>query len=296
MRNLLLLALTVACTVGDTFIPTFAPANPAPLNLITSAAWGGYSVARKLTNTYSGGAFRAKKVDGATLDIGFTSSGITDTNALVTFASNATVFADVIYDQSGNGRYLSNSCCATTTTNNVMFVVADGIPVIDPDSGRLRGSVHSTDVQQTLPLADVPALPVDYLTVLQAQTHVTTAKFVQIGASTQAGLQQVDSGGQKFRANNGATLNSSSNYVTGTNYLLTLHFEVGASDSIQINNDSAVVGTAGDNDPLGAPRIGNAPTTALYYFYEWLVFDNNTLSSGDKTTLQDNINDFYFIW
>jgi len=81
-----------------------APPDPGytpPLDTYTGAT-AAYSV-RKLSSSYSGSCIEAYRVsDGATQDIGFDSSGLIDTAAIVAFGGASEVRVSRWYDQSGN--------------------------------------------------------------------------------------------------------------------------------------------------------------------------------------------------
>lgn len=68
-----------------------------------------YSV-RKFISDYSGSAIRVRRsTDNALQDIGFTGSGDLDTTALKTFVGSASGFVHTWYDQSGNGRHVTQA-------------------------------------------------------------------------------------------------------------------------------------------------------------------------------------------
>ena len=83
----------------------------APLDLFTTPA-GAYSF-RKLKSNYAGNAVKIRRTTGGTQDIGFTASGNFDTAAANTFCAATNCYIDTFYDQSGNGRNVSQ---ATTTS------------------------------------------------------------------------------------------------------------------------------------------------------------------------------------
>lgn len=68
-----------------------------------------YSV-RKFISDYSGSAIKVRRsTDNALQDIGFTGSGDLDTTALKTFVGSASGFVHTWYDQSGNGRHVTQA-------------------------------------------------------------------------------------------------------------------------------------------------------------------------------------------
>jgi hypothetical protein len=64
---------------------------------------------RRLSSLYTGAPIRVRRgADNVEQDIAFTSSGDLDITALQTFAGTDSVYVKTFYDQSGNGRHLSN--------------------------------------------------------------------------------------------------------------------------------------------------------------------------------------------
>jgi hypothetical protein len=71
-----------------------------------------YSV-RKLSSGYTGNAIMVRRSsDNATQDIGFTVGGALDVNALLVFSGSGDAFVDTWYDQSGNGKNLTQANAA----------------------------------------------------------------------------------------------------------------------------------------------------------------------------------------
>ena len=74
-----------------------------------SPAYVAFSM-RKLSTAYSGNAIQVRRSsDNTTLDIGFSPTGELDINALSTFVGTGNGFVSVWYDQSGNGRNMTQS-------------------------------------------------------------------------------------------------------------------------------------------------------------------------------------------
>jgi hypothetical protein len=120
---------------------TVPPSSSTPLSSICSPNELAYSM-RKINGAYSGPAINVRNSStGTTQDIGFLSSGALDTAALKTFVGSNSGFVTTWYDQSGNGRNLTQS----TTTAQPRIVNAgvvdrlNGIPsmVFDGADDRL---------------------------------------------------------------------------------------------------------------------------------------------------------------
>ena len=99
--------------------------TPAPSSSYLLDTYGGAAAAyslRKLSNTYSGSAIRVRRSsDNTEMNIGFDGSGNLDTSALTTFVGAGNGFVTTWYDQSGNGRNMTQ-----TTANLQPTIVSAG--------------------------------------------------------------------------------------------------------------------------------------------------------------------------
>lgn len=83
------------------------------LDMVTASAAAAWSVSRLLRAAYSGSAYRVRRASDSTeQDIGFTADGYTDDSALASFCSGTNGFVTTVYDQSGNGRDLTQTTAA----------------------------------------------------------------------------------------------------------------------------------------------------------------------------------------
>jgi hypothetical protein len=104
-----------------------------------SGAAAAYSL-RRLRNAYTGSCIRVRRSsDNAELDIGFTSTGVLDTVALLAHVGAGNGFVTTIYDQSGNARNFTQ----TIGANQPRIVLAG---VVDTKNGNpcivTSGSQH----------------------------------------------------------------------------------------------------------------------------------------------------------
>jgi hypothetical protein len=86
---------------------------PGVLDSLATPSWGAYGV-RKLRTAYAGAAINVRRSsDNTTMDIGF-NTGTLDLNtaALLTFAGSGSAYITTYYDQSGNGRNLTQATAA----------------------------------------------------------------------------------------------------------------------------------------------------------------------------------------
>lgn len=101
------------------------PTATAALLLDTySGAAAAYSAARRLSSTYTGSLIRVRRSsDNAEQDIGYNGSNVLDESALTTFVGAGNGFVTTWYDQSGNGKNLTN----TTALGQPLIVVSGAV-------------------------------------------------------------------------------------------------------------------------------------------------------------------------
>ena len=69
---------------------------------------------RRLTGGYTGPLIGARRAsDGATLDVGTTAAGLLDVAALESFAAGGTAYVHTLYDQSPNGKHITQPAAAS---------------------------------------------------------------------------------------------------------------------------------------------------------------------------------------
>jgi hypothetical protein len=103
-----------------------------------SGAAAAYSL-RRLRNAYTGSCIRVRRSsDNAELDIGFTSTGVLDTAALLAHVGAGNGFVTTWYDQSGNGRNVTQA-----TGGSQPRIVLAG--VVDTDNGKPSVIFDGTD-------------------------------------------------------------------------------------------------------------------------------------------------------
>ena len=137
------------------------PLAPPPLDAVGSAsgAWG----TRKLRSAYAGNCLKVRRSsDSTTQDIGFSGNDL-DTGALISFVGAGDGFIDTWYDQTGNGRNLTQA-----TTASQPKIVSSGA-VITTVNGRPS------------PLFDASN---DYMTSgIAISNFITAAAYTLISAS-----------------------------------------------------------------------------------------------------------------
>lgn len=103
----------------------------ATLDDLTAHAWAAYSV-RKLSNSFAGSAIRVRRsTDSVEQDIGFAAGTLDlDTSTLLTFIGSASGYVKTMYDQSGNGRDITQA----TTTLQPRIVNAGVLDIVGANS------------------------------------------------------------------------------------------------------------------------------------------------------------------
>lgn len=136
-----------AVNAGGTGTPsTVQSATTTSLGLMLddggTAASAAYSIARRLSTSYTGPLVRVRRSSDSTeADIGYTAGGALDTTALLAFVGSGSGFVKTLYDQSGNARHLTQATAAAQprivnsgvldTNNTRPTMVASGAQFFD---------------------------------------------------------------------------------------------------------------------------------------------------------------------
>jgi hypothetical protein len=115
------------------FVKSAAAAGPPAFDYVLgyTSSFAAYSVARKLSSTYTGSALRVQRSsDSAVQDIGFVNN-LLDTGSLNTFVGANTGIVTIWYDQSGNGVNVTGA--ATIINAGTLVTSSAGIPAVSFD-------------------------------------------------------------------------------------------------------------------------------------------------------------------
>lgn len=146
------------------------PASPILDQISSSTAAVAYSV-RKIKGSYSGAALRVRRSsDNTQQDIGFTAAGLLDERALTTFVGGGSGFVVTWYDQSGNGRNLTQA-----STNAQPTIVSSGTIVKRAGIAALLHDA-SDDGMAYSGSAYVTALPFSVNLVAGSSANTTNAR------------------------------------------------------------------------------------------------------------------------
>lgn len=262
------------------------PQSPGVLDIVPHHWGGAWSITHRLSTNYSGPLITASVLFSSTTnDIGFNSSGVLDTNALLTIAAahSGYLWIERVYDQSGNPWDLQ-----TTDTNRWPMVVSNNVFIAGPGfpmSARWDGASNR--------LANLSAptvsLPFMHFTTIH-QRALVTGDFVLGGNSTTAGIRQTTA--NALRLNQGDTLCNSSALSLGTWYLATAFADSSTNDYVQIGTNSPSIGSAGNNSITGGFTWGSITMCASFNTTMWLCY-TNTLTDPNKYAVQQAINAMY---
>lgn len=236
-----------------------APAAPILDSLSAAAA---YSASRKLRTAYTGAAFRVRRSsDNVEQDIGFSGNSV-DTSALTSFIGANSGFIVTWYDQSGNGRNLTQA----TQANQPRIVNAG---VIDTSGGYPAIAGHGAGVR-----------------VLTGASHLFAA-----GAHTVMFVMQRPSdpnGNELFqeRANPGSAnyLLRANNSVNPTNYAM---FVVNDAAAAQLNFATVLTGMMDNGRRVVAIRDNGS--SILGHGNGTLITTTNYTRTGVYSMNQQNL-------
>jgi len=266
------------------------PENILPVFLLNDypGASAAYSL-RKVDSAYAGSAIKVRRSsDNTEQDIGFVNNRL-DTGSLTTFVGSGNGFVSVWYDQSGNGRHVSQSVLASQPR-----IVSASI--IENIGGRPVLNWHTSSV---------------YLN-RQNTTYSASAAFFVARASSSMSTYAAVFGGANLGSSNGAIriLLTQAYYAaisTGVNTGGDLTF----SDGIFYINDNIISASFDNNRKyhigsvmagsasrvLTAVQIGVENLTSRAWsgqIQEMILYPND--QSASRANIQNNINGYYVVY
>jgi hypothetical protein len=277
------------------FIKSAAAAGPPAFEFLLDiqSAFVAYSTSRKLSSTYTGSAFRARKnSDGSQQDIGFVDN-LVDTASLATFLAGTDGGIVTWYDQSGNGADLGGaggnlpqikSGGSLITQAGYQAVTTNGAS----EYFARTTAFTSNKIVEIMCLGSLTARPLnnglwwcnpDNGYSLGSYETSTNAVSTVDSAGTRLGQQTVTFG-QAYLIdqfdNVGGGTNASFLNISGTQTDYTL-------------TNSSWVATS-----FNKINLGRGPFGASFYeqtkMNEWVMFGDAT---SNRTALKANINSFY---
>lgn len=248
-------------------------------------AAGAYSL-RKLRALYSGYAIRVTTNGTDSENIGFVNNEL-DTASLEAFANGGNAYVSTWYDQSGNGKDVSQS-----TFSKMPIIVLNGSTISDNLKPALDFQLATLVGTSGYSFTDFAAF-----SVLNSDTSIAYPVSCQTNNNT--GWRQHITGNQAFRSRLfGVNIDTSNTPTLVQNLLGTLSYGtngytyvngvLGASASVTPSQDINA------NFEIGGSESVNS--TLLYdgRFQEVVVYDSD--QSTNRTGIETNINNFYNIY
>lgn len=252
---------------------------------------------RRLNTAYKGPAIRVRRSsDNAQADINYTLDHELDIETLLSFVgSGNSGFVSTWYDQSGNGRHISNS---TTTAQPVIvnsgaLVTVNSKPAIDfdgVDDILYRDSVPGVSFSQNFSFFiahKTKAMATSNRFVFMTTIDTNNRFALSYYTTTTLGINVMISG-VSYQKNYGVSAN--------TNYLA--YVEASPLNLFVNNNPStgilATNGFSTANISIGGNRNLTSTTFASFYIQEVMMFQHK--SAIEQTAIQNNINSYYNIY
>jgi hypothetical protein len=283
------------------FLPTLLLLDQYPL---ASAA---YSL-RKLRTPYSGAAIRVRRSsDNTETNIGFDSSGNLDIVTLLAFCSGTNGFVTTWYDQSGNGRDVTQSTGANqpqivssgsvTLENSKPTANFDGsndlltilnVPIFSNVSGSTLIIVNKSNSTAVL---GISSLSVNFTGAFNTNLWIAQGRTV---------AKRYETGGRRLSTDIFAaiTSNTDSNgqalIISNTNFVNTT-IDLYQNTSLVAN--STTFQTSGNTDVINQDiQIGSTGTSRYWdgNIQEIIIYPSD--QSSNRTGIETNINDFYSIY
>lgn len=257
--------MLLGCGSSGSSITYTPPLDAYAINLAAA-----FSVSRKLLSSYAGSAVRIRRSsDNAESDIAFASSGWLDVGAANTFIGGGTGYIVTCYDQSGNGRDITNP---TAAQQPIWVTLSNGIA-----AARFSSAGHRLQAA-TFTLAQPYSRLHTTVSGIQASGR---ALFDGGAADASIGYTgTVTAGAAKQYIYAGAFLPAfdTSTVTTNNNTLFCGRYEVNAGSSLLKIGSNSATGNAGSS-ASGGITIGNrfnGTGGSAYFqdFHEHFVWSN----------------------
>lgn len=241
---------------------------------------------RLLRAAYTGSAVRVRRSsDNTEQDIGFVSNGGLDTTALTTFCGAGNGFVTTWYDQSGNGRNMTQ---ATATAQPQ--IVSSGSVLLDNGKPAIVGDRLNRTMSTSSFVVTQPSTKFLVTKSTTAANNVAISGSLDTNARHQIGYT-ITNGGQ-YTLFAGLSLNSATTNQLNAQVLLYALFN-GASSVIKINNNANTTGNAGSQNNDGV-TLGATPSAFSGNMQEIIYYPSN--QSANQSAINTLINSFYGIY
>lgn len=255
---------------------------------------------RRLSGSYYGSAIRVRRSsDNAEQDIGFTSSGALDTDALTTFVGANNGYVTTWYDQSSNGKDATQSTAAAQPQIVLSGVLQEenGLPAIKfTESGTsdyLSTSYHMQNTQS-------------YFGTGRSDTSANTVWFGAFDTSISPAYRQyfgnaVSTSGYGAGYGDSSFVDFDSTIAPSSNIILTSMFQNGTAGTGYINgankysNTPASIGYTDVGMSIGAATNGNTGGVTTYLdgtLQEIIIYES--VQTANRAGIETNLIDYHF--
>lgn len=270
-----------------------APSFTGILDTYTGAG-SAFSVARRLSSTYTGALIRVRRSsDNTEQDIGYDGNNVLDESALTTFVGANNGFVTKIYDQSGNSAFASQSTAA-----NQPKIVSSGT-IIKVNS---KPAIEFDGTNDSLTFASNPFVSKN------SYSFFNVGKFYNTNPSFNMMLSQSDTIIEIRRTGAGNTIQfimGDSGTPTGTatinniQRLFSVYRKSGVELKAFVNNtqDGSTMTSGTNTISSSTLYLGSRGGNSYLYegtMQEILIF--NTDQSANHSNINGNINTFYSIY
>lgn len=262
--------------------------TPLLLDFYTGAAIA-YSL-RKLRAAYFGNAIRVRRSsDNVEMDIGFLSDNTLDTSTLISFIGANSGSITTWYDQSGNGKNLTQ-----TTSAEQPLIISSGTLITRNSKVSIRANLQSLS-NVSVPLS----VTNDVLSGFVVAAPNSNSAIITSGLGS--GYNHFFRGGATidFRHNSTTTAQFTDTIVSGTQLLYSVFRYSSSMVKYYRNNaikgDLAMNGTWGTREfSIGKRNLANGNYANDTYFQEIIYYSSDKIS--DISGIHSNINTYYSIY
>jgi hypothetical protein len=251
-----------------------------------SGSSAAYSVARRLSSTYTGSLIRVRRSsDNAEQNIGYTAGNLLDEAALTSFVGAGNGFVTTWYDQSGNGNNATQSTAANQpqiVSSGAIVKTSGNITSMSCFNKNLSNTQANTATQATFVASECLSTGND-LTFSVPFAVLQTGSFSNYFGAI-ASDSNVSSANSLFGSPS-YFLNNSSIGTTRDNVY----------DAYAINNETIFSIIDGGNTVSNRfLQYANSGFSGNYKVFEVIIY--NTGQSSNRAGINTNINTFYSIY
>lgn len=212
---------------------------------------------RKINPDYTGYCMTIFRADAQSLNVGFTSDGEIDVDAINAFHNNTNCFLGTLYSQFGSGRNL------TITAANRPIIVESGVLVLNATGTRAAFRINT--LYQALQTAVFTSVPQPYTKVVVADFGPTieALEYLTDGSATNRSVLGTKDGLPNWRMGAGTNIDAATGPAINTQYIITAVYN-GASSLMRVNKSQVSSGNAG-TAPVDRITVGQHPNLNVSY-------------------------------